>query len=107
MGGGELGTLCNVSHHDINRPQKTTKNLNKLWVTTIVKTVPPFLAHAAKHNLFKDSLVHFLQVKMEQAHERDLINNANKKVHAAKDPLEKLRQHCLARGVKGIVALGK
>jgi len=44
---------------------------------------------------------------MEQAHERDLINNANKNVHAAKDPLDKLRQHCLARGVKGIVALGK
>ena len=47
------------------------------------------------------------RVKMEQAHERDLINNANKAVHSAKDPLEKLRQHCLARGVKGIVALGR
>jgi len=43
--------------------------------------------------------------KMEQAHERDLINNANKAVHSAKDPLDKLRQHCLARGVKGIVSL--
>merc|ERR1739838_245228 len=45
--------------------------------------------------------------KMEQAHERDLINNANKAVHSAKDPLDKLRQHCLARGVKGIVSLGR
>jgi len=44
---------------------------------------------------------------MEGANERELINKSNKAIHAAKDPLEKLRQHCLARGVKGIVSLGK
>ena len=40
-------------------------------------------------------------------HERDMIHKAKKDMNSAKDPIDKLRLHCLQRGVTGIRDFGR